>query len=429
MGAQFASRTAARSNVRPGFHPFDGIEPDLDREIDLEQIEALERSGQPEGPGASQPRRGARPAPFAEPQLRRPPEHGRGATINPASRFDRQETNAFDDGWETLAAEFADLAPLRTTMLRDSSRTAISWNKSPDIGFDRAVNPYRGCEHGCVYCYARPSHAYLGYSPGVDFESKLLYKPDVASLLEKELRKPGYTARPLALGSNTDPYQPIERTLKLTREVLEVMDRFSHPVTIVTKSAGVLRDIDILQELASRNLVRVYISLTTLDAPLARKMEPRAATPYRRLQALTELSQAGIPTGVLAAPMIPGLNDAELERILEAAHKAGARQAGYVLLRLPHELKQIFEDWLHTNVPERARHVLQLIRETRGGGLNDANFGKRFTGTGVYADLLARRFAVAARQFALHERDDLDCTQFRAPSTQHGFAETQMSLF
>jgi DNA repair photolyase len=412
--------------TRP-YHDFD-----LAREIDFDEIEALERSGQPD---TGRARNNGRKSDIAIPPLpQRDPRsvataRGRGTPINPKPRFDRQESSIFDDGWDTLTADLADLPPLRTTLLRDSSRSAISWNKSPDIGFDRAVNPYRGCEHGCVYCYARPSHAYLGYSPGLDFESKLLYKPDVASLLEKELRKPGYIARPLALGSNTDPYQPIERTLKLTREVLEVMERFNHPVTIVTKSAGVLRDINILQELASRNLVRVYLSVTTLDATLARRMEPRAATPFRRLQAIEGLSRAGIPTGVLAAPMIPGLNDAEMERILEACAKAGATQAGYVLLRLPHELKQIFEDWLHTHFPDRARHVLELIRETRAGGLNDARFGKRFTGSGVYADLLARRFTRAVRQLDLDERQDLECSQFRAPAGIAGFAETQMSLF
>ena len=389
---------------------------DLARDIDADEVAALDRAGL------------ASP-PVPPTALKMPPQRGRGAGINPANRFDKQTAGAFDDGWETLTADIAELPPLRTTMLRDSSRSVISWNQSPDLGFDRAVNPYRGCEHGCVYCYARPSHAYLGYSPGLDFETKLLYKPDVASLLERELRKPGYVARPLALGSNTDPYQPIERTLKLTREVLEVMDKFSHPVTIVTKSSGVLRDIDILQELATRNLVRVYLSVTTLDATLARRMEPRAATPLRRFQAISELSSAGIPTGVLAAPMIPALNDAEMERILEAAHKAGAKQAGYVLLRLPHELKQIFEDWLHTHYPDRARHVLELVRETRAGGLNDSRFGKRFTGTGVYADLLAKRFSVAARHWGLEERQDLDCSQFNAPRTEGGFAEAQMSLF
>lgn len=404
---------------------------DLAREIDPDEIDALERAGQPEQSYGGTPRKntglGIPPIPIQA--LKMPAQRGRGATINPTSRFDKQEASVFDDGWETLNADFSELPPLRTTLMRDSSRSVISWNQSPDLGFDRAVNPYRGCEHGCVYCYARPSHAYLGYSPGLDFETKLLFKPDVAALLEKELRKPGYMARPLALGSNTDPYQPIERTLKLTREVLEVMDRFSHPVTIVTKSAGVLRDIDILQELATRNLVRVYLSVTTLDATLARRMEPRAATPMRRLQAITELSRAGIPTGVLAAPMIPALNDAEMERILEAASRAGAKQAGYVLLRLPHELKQIFEDWLHTHYPDRARHVLDLVRETRAGGLNDSRFGKRFTGTGVYADLLARRFSRAARQYGMEERQDLDCSQFRAPAGIPGLAENQMSLF
>jgi DNA repair photolyase len=412
-GQEHSSRTTLRSKS-----------PHLSREIDMDEMAALDRA---EMPVRSLDDLDIPPMPDSV--LRAPARRGRGATLNPPSRFDRETANPFDDGWETLNAEFSELPPLRTTLTRDASRSVISWNQSPDLGFDRAVNPYRGCEHGCVYCYARPSHAYLGYSPGLDFETKLLYKPDVAALLEKELRKPGYIARPLALGSNTDPYQPIERTLKLTREVLEVMDRFSHPVTIVTKSAGVLRDLDILQELAGRNLVRVYLSVTTLDAPLARRMEPRAATPLRRLQAIGELSAAGIPVGVLAAPMIPGLNDAELERILEACAKAGAKQAGYVLLRLPHELKQIFEDWLHTHYPDRARHVLDLVRETRAGGLNDARFGKRFTGTGVYADLLARRFSLAARTLGLEERQDLDCTKFRAPQNAQGFAESQMSLF
>ena len=356
---------------------------------------------------------------------------GRGATISPPNRFDATAVAPFDDGWETLSAGMAELAPLQTTLTRDSSRTVISWNQSPDIGFERAVNPYRGCEHGCVYCFARPTHAYLGYSPGLDFETKLLFKPDVAELLEKELRKSGYVARPLALGSNTDPYQPVERTLKLTRAVLQVMERCGHPVTIVTKSAGVLRDLDILKPLAARNLVRVYLSVTTLDAKLARVMEPRAATPARRLEAVAALVQAGVPAAVLAAPMIPGLNDAELERILEASAKAGAQSAGYVLLRLPHELKQIFEDWLHEHYPDRARHVLELIRETRAGGLNDSRFGQRFSGTGPYADLLASRFARAARALGLDQRAELDCTQFTPPqaATRSGFAEAQMSLF
>ncbi len=359
-----------------------------------------------------------------------PTRKGRGAAINPANRFESQEAAPFDDGWSTLLADVAGLPPPATTLTRDASRSVISWNQSPDIGFDRAVNPYRGCEHGCVYCYARPSHAYLGYSPGLDFETKLLFKPDVAELLEKELRKPGYVARPLAVGSNTDPYQPVERTLKLTRAVLQVLERCNHPVTIVTKSAGVLRDLDILQELAKRNLVRVWLSVTTLDPALARCMEPRAAAPGRRLQAVEALARAKVPVGVLAAPMIPGLNDAELERILQASASAGARTAGYVLLRLPHEIKQIFEDWLHRHFPERARRVLELIRDTRAGALNDAKFGERMTGTGAYAELLASRFARAQRQYRLEDRPELDCAAFVPPmDPKRGMAEAQMSLF
>jgi DNA repair photolyase len=356
-------------------------------------------------------------------------QHGRGATLNPPVRFDRLAAAPFDDGWDTIAGLDA-LPANQTTLTRDASRSAISWNHSADLGFDRSVNPYRGCEHGCVYCFARPTHAYLGYSPGLDFETKLLFKPEVAQLLEKELRKPGYTPRPMALGTNTDPYQPVERTLKLTRGVLEVLERFNHPVSIVTKSAGVLRDLDILSRMAAKGLARVYLSVTTLDASLARCMEPRAATPQRRLHAITELTRAGIPVGVLAAPMIPGLNDAELEKILAASSKAGARHAGYVLLRLPHELRQIFEDWLQTHFPDRARHVLSLVRETRAGQLNDASFHTRFVGTGVYADLLARRFSRAARQWGFDQaRSNLDCSAFSVPTDGHEDANAQLSLF
>ena len=351
---------------------------------------------------------------------------GRGTVSNATGRYEPQARVAFDDGWQGLE----ELPPFKTTVTVDSTRKIITRNESPDISFDRSINPYRGCEHGCVYCYARPSHAYLGYSPGLDFETKLLFKPEVAELLEKELRKPGYVARPLALGSNTDPYQPIERTLKLTRAVLGVLDRFNHPVTIVTKSAGVLNDLDILKSLAERKLVRVCLSVTTLDPALARRMEPRAAAPARRLHAIEELTRAGIPAGVLAAPMIPALNDAEMERILEAASRAGARWGGYVLLRLPHELKQIFEEWLHQHFPDRARHVLELVRQTRAGTLNDARFGHRFSGTGVYADLLARRFARAARQWGLDNHEQLDCSRFAPPAeAPSGHAAAQMSLF
>ena len=376
-------------------------------EPDAEALAALDRAGLPDPPPQVPPL----------PRLRR----GRGAVSNPANRFETTSAGPFDDGWDTQDADLAAPPPLATTLIRDASRSAISWNTSPDIGFDRALNPYRGCEHGCIYCYARPTHAYLGYSPGLDFETKLVFKPDVAALLEKELRKPGYTPRPLALGSNTDPYQPIERTLHLTRAVLEVLDRFSHPVTIVTKSAGVLRDVALLAGMAQRGLVRVCVSVTTLDAGLARRMEPRAATPARRLAAIAGLARAGVPVGVMAAPMIPGLNDTEMERILRAAAQAGAGTAAYVLLRLPHELREMFQDWLAEHVPDRARHVLSLIRETRAGALSDPRFGHRMQGAGVYADLLAHRFARCARQFGLADaRAPLDCSRFAVPDPAPG---------
>jgi DNA repair photolyase len=397
-----------------------GEEARLVRDLDLDEMRALEIAGEPED----------EPRVVVPTQARR----GRGATLNPPVRFERQSANPFDDGWDTIGSDVLDeiglLPPLPTTLTRDASRSVISWNTSPDLGFDRAVNPYRGCEHGCVYCFARPTHAYLGYSPGLDFETRLLFKPDVAELLEKELSKPGYVARPMALGTNTDPYQPVERGLKLTRAVLEVLERFGHPVSIVTKSAGVLRDLDILGRLAQRNLVRVYVSVTTLDPVLARRMEPRAATPERRLQALASLTQARVPAGVLAAPMIPGLNDAELEKILEAASRAGADHAGYVLLRLPHELRELFEDWLAHNYPERARHVLNLIRDTRSGSLNDPRFHNRFVGGGAYADLLAKRFARAARKWGFTTKRALDCTVFAVPPRVAPTSErAQLSLF
>ncbi|WP_428489783.1 PA0069 family radical SAM protein [Rhodopila sp.] len=388
----------------------------MDSQIDRDAIIAMENATLPD----------------EEPTQRFPSRQaaGRGAVSNPGVRFESHTASAFDDGWETLSQDVGELPRLDTTLTRDSTRSAISWNTSPDIGFDRAVNPYRGCEHGCIYCYARPTHAYLGYSPGLDFETKLVFKPDVAELLEKELRRPGYVPRTLALGSNTDPYQPVERTLKLTRSVLQVLDRFNHPVGIVTKSSGVLRDLDILSSMAKRNLARVHLSITTLDARLARVMEPRAATPARRLQAIAELTRAGVPTGVLAAPMIPALNDAEMEKILQAAARAGARHAGFVLLRLPLELRPMFEEWLHAHFPDRARHVLSLIRQTRSGALNDPRFHHRFTGQGVYADLLMRRFTRAARQFGFGEaRTQLDCGRFTVPAGSADGAPNQMSLF
>ena len=408
---------------------------DLAREIDPQELDAIERAGMFEPSGFGSVKAFGRPAkeglgipkPPAAMRVVSPPRKGRGATINPPSRFDTAVPASFDDGWDTVEAE---LPPLQTTLTRDASRSVISWNQSPDLGFDRAVNPYRGCEHGCVYCFARPSHAYLGHSPGLDFETKLTFKPDVAEILERELRTPGYIARPMALGTNTDPYQPVDRTLKLTRAILGVLDRFSHPVTITTKSDLVLRDLDILVPMAQRNLVRVCLSVTTLDPLLARRMEPRASSAAKRLHAIAELARAGVPAGVMAAPMIPGLNDAELEKILDAAGRAGARWAGYVLLRLPHEIKQIFEDWLHQHYPDRARHVLDLVRETRAGALYDAKFGQRFNGTGVYADLLANRFSRAARQYGLDTKETLDCSQFLAPpDCRQGMAEPQLSLF
>jgi len=435
---------------------------DLAREIDPDEIAALDRAGEPDLPAGMRTRVSkaaalvippppppSRLAPRVAPRSPAKPlaaaavisintesdtpvvaRKGRGAVTNPPDRFDAQQPAVFDDGWGTLAADFADLPPLPTSLLRDTTRSAIAYNQSPDLGFDRSVNPYRGCEHGCVYCFARPTHAYLGYSPGLDFETKLVYKPDVAELLEKELRKPGYVPRPIALGTNTDPYQPIERTLKLTRTILGVLDRFNHPVTIVTKSALVLRDLDLLVPMARRNLVRVCLSVTTLDNALARRMEPRAAAPMRRIQAIEELTRAGVPTGVMAAPMIPGLNDSELEKILELCAQAGARSAGYILLRLPHELKQMFEDWLGAHFPDRAARVLELIRETRAGALNDAKYGQRFTGTGVYADLLTRRFARAARQWGLEKTEPLDTGAFAPPADMRkGLAEAQLSLF
>ncbi len=352
---------------------------------------------------------------------------GRGASDNVGNRYEPTAASPFDDGWDTIGAEMTAPPAVATTLTPDRSRSAIAWNSSPDLGFDRSVNPYRGCEHGCVYCYARPSHAWLGLSPGLDFETRLTFKPDVAVLLERELGKPGYTPRPIVLGANTDPYQPVERTLTLTRQVLEVLDRWNHPVSIVTKSAGVLRDRDLLGRMAERRLVRVWLSVTTLDAALARVMEPRAATPSRRLASIEGLAASGVPCGVLAAPMIPGLNDAELERILEASAGAGATVAGYVLLRLPLELQQIFETWLHQHVPARAAHVLKLVRETRGGALYDSRFGRRQVGTGPYADLLARRFVRALRRHGLGgERDALETGLFAAPAGRA--VPTQMSL-
>ena len=325
---------------------------------------------------------------------------GRGTLSNGSGRFESEHRVLIDDGWGTLDDE----PPLlKTSVGIDATRSIIARNTSPDIPFDRSINPYRGCEHGCVYCFARPTHAYLGLSPGQDFESRLFAKPKAAQLLDAELRKPGYQVRAMALGTNTDPYQPIDERYKITREILKVLRDFRHPVGIVTKSNRVLRDIDILAEMAEMGLARVALSVTTLDRKLARSMEPRAPTPERRIEAIRELSKAGIPTTVMPAPMIPALNDHELEAILERARDAGATGAGYVILRLPLEIKDLFREWLEAQQPGRAAHVMSLVRSMRGGKDYDAEWGKRMKGDGVYAELIAKRFKLACERLGLNK--------------------------
>ncbi len=338
---------------------------------------------------------------------------GRGALSNRDGRFEPYAHAAGDDGWG--GPEEA-LPPLKITVSADTTRTIIARNDSPDIPFTQSINPYRGCEHGCIYCYARPSHAYLGLSPGLDFETRLVAKPAAARLLEQELRRPGYAVSPIALGSNTDPYQPIERKLRITRQILEVLAAHEHPFTIVTKSALVERDLDLLAPMAEKNLCAVFVSVTTLDGDLARRLEPRAAAPTRRLRAIRALAGAGIPTGAMFAPAIPALNDHEMEAVLEAAADAGARHAGWTLLRLPHEIKDLFKEWLAVHAPGRAAHVVSLIRQSRGGRENDPRFGHRFRGEGEYAGLLARRFRLACRRLGLNrEQLALDTERFRLP--------------
>ena len=323
---------------------------------------------------------------------------GRGAGVNPSGRFEKFERHVFDDGWNS----FEELPPFKTDVQIEKPRTIITRNDSPDISFDRSINPYRGCEHGCVYCFARPTHSYMGLSAGLDFESKLFAKPDAPRLLEKELAKDGYQPKTIAIGTNTDPYQPIEKEWRIMRELLEVLERHNHPVGIVTKSALVMRDIDILSRMAEKGLAKVALSVTTLDRKLARAMEPRAATPPRRLDAVLALSEAGIPTSVMIGPVIPGLNDAEIERILDSAAAAGAREAGYVILRLPLEVSSIFKDWLLQHYPDRYRHVMSLVRSMRGGKDYDAEFGKRMKGAGPYAWQIGRRFELAAKRLGLN---------------------------
>jgi DNA repair photolyase len=347
---------------------------------------------------------------------------GRGALTNATGRFEPRIAIAFDDGWQSIE----DLPPFKTEVAIDSARKVITRNTSPDIPFDRSINVYRGCEHGCIYCFARPTHAFLGLSPGLDFESKLYMKPDAPELLERELSSPKYKPRVIAIGTNTDPYQPIERRFGIMRRVLEVLERAGHPVGIVTKSHLVARDIDILARMARRNLVRVAISVTTLDAKLARTMEPRAPTPSRRLEALRQLSAAGIPTTVMAAPVIPAINDAEIERILEAGAACGAEAAGYVLLRLPLEVRDLFREWLQANFPDRERHVFALIRQTRDGKDYDASFGQRMTGSGPYAWMIGKRFETACSRLGLNvHKTELTTAHFRPTCA----ADAQLSLF
>ncbi len=353
------------------------------------------------------------PRPFQHtgPQTNPPTVHpdarrGRGAITNESGRFEAQvrvtqdDDFTFDDGWG--GAEVAE--PTRTTVEIDTSRTIIARNQSPDVGFDRSINPYRGCEHGCFYCFARPTHAYLGLSPGLDFETRLFAKPDAPTLLADALKKPSYKCRMIAMGTNTDPYQPIEERYAITRDILKVLSAFGHPVGIVTKAARVTHDVNLLADMAARGLAHVMLSVTTLDHRLARKMEPRASTPQRRLEAIRLLSSAGIPTGVMVAPISPGLTDHEIEPILEAAAAAGARTAGYVMLRLPHEIKDLARDWLQENVPDRAAKVIHHIRDARGGKDYDASFGTRMRGTGPYADLIDQRFRKAARRFGIDRK-------------------------
>ncbi len=353
------------------------------------------------------------------------PRKGRGAVTNRSGRFEAEAREAFDDGWESAAEALP--GSERTQVGVDKARRVIARNESPDLGFDRSINPYRGCEHGCVYCFARPSHAYLGLSPGLDFETRLFAKPDAALALRSELANPRYRPETLVLGANTDPYQPVERRMQITRQILAVLAEAKHPCCIVSKSDLILRDLDLLAPMAAERLVSVMISVTTLDRDLARWMEPRAAAPKRRLAAIEGLARAGVPVGTLFAPVIPAINDAELDAVLAAARDAGARRAGYVLLRLPLELKGLFEEWLEAHYPDRKKRVLDLLRQARGGRLYDSRFGYRQRGTGPQAEILAVRFRAACRRLGLgQERDfDLETRLFRAPALD----DRQLALF
>ncbi|MBB3226610.1 DNA repair photolyase [Luteibacter sp. Sphag1AF] len=339
---------------------------------------------------------------------------GRGAASNPEGRFERIRHQAEDDGWLREPAE-----PVRveTSVREERARSVISRNDSPDIHFDQALNPYRGCEHGCVYCFARPSHAYLNLSPGLDFETKIYAKTNLAEVLLGELTKPSYVCKPINIGSNTDPYQPVEKHWRLTRAALQLLHDTGHPCTIVTKNALVERDLDLLEPMAARNQVQVFVSINSLDNRLAARLEPRASAPHRRIQAIQNLADHGIPVGVLVAPIIPALNERDIEAILEQAAQAGARSAGYTVLRLPHELKGLFREWLDVHVPDKASHVMSLVQQMNGGRDYDSNFATRMRGQGVFADLLKNRFEIASRRFGLNRAREtvLDTSMFVPP--------------
>ena len=356
------------------------------------------------------------------------PVKGRGAVSNRPGRFELGERPLEDDGWRSPAgeAEDEDLPPLQTTVLPDSSRSIIAHNQSPDIPFDQSINPYRGCEHGCIYCYARPTHAYLGLSPGLDFETRLFAKADAAVLLDRELRKRSYKPEVLALGAVTDPYQPIERQWRVTRQVLKVLSDFNHPVGITTKSARVLDDLELLADMAQRKLVMVSISVTSLDRDLARKLEPRASTPANRLDAIKRLSEAGVPVAVSVAPIIPALTDHEIESIIEAAARAGAQAVNWTILRLPMEIKDLFAEWLVAHAPGKAKHVFSLVAQCHGGVIYRAEWGTRMKGQGPYAEMISARIHAATRKHGLHKRQwNLDCSRFAVPKEP----DRQIELF
>ncbi|MDQ3560945.1 MAG: PA0069 family radical SAM protein [Pseudomonadota bacterium] len=371
-----------------------------------------QRHGPEARPSGKPAWRGRRPGAPSEPDILSDRRRGRGAQTNISGRYEAETREAFDDEWGSLE----ELPAIRTDVQIERARKIITRNQSPDISFDRSINPYRGCEHGCAYCFARPTHANMGLSPGLDFETRLFAKPDAPLLLEKELAAPGYTPRTIAIGTNTDPYQPIEREWRIMRGILEVLSAANHPVGIVTKSALIVRDIDILSSMAERGLAKIALSVTTLDRKLARALEPRAATPPKRIETIQKLAAAGIPVTIMTAPIIPALNDSEIERLLEAGHAAGAREAGYVMLRLPLEVSPIFREWLQDHYPDRYEHVMSVMKSMRGGKDYDAEWGVRQRGKGPYAWMIGRRFELAAKRLGLNtERRKLRSDLFVPP--------------